>query len=240
MMWTYPPRSILAAVDFGDASTRALRVARAIGERYGAPVTALHAEALEVPPYFTHDQLQEVERQRAAATKQAARYLQHFVRGVAPDAKSLLIDGPPVPTILAEALRHDLILMGTHGRKGPSRWWAGSVAERVVHQAGIPVLVLRAEDEPTDPAAIFARPLVVAGPGYDGRAKDVIAGLATTFGGSPMTPSVTTPSDLLCRPDASLMAVVVAAEPVEGWLGEVAERLVRSCTLPMLFVPAPR
>jgi len=55
-MWQYPPRTILVAVDFGGASTRALRVAEALAAQHGSAVTALHAETLEVPPYFTHDQ----------------------------------------------------------------------------------------------------------------------------------------------------------------------------------------
>ena len=72
-MWTYPPRHILVAVDFGPASARALRVAAALAARHGSAITALHAETVEVPPYFTHDQLKDVERQHAVATRRGAR-----------------------------------------------------------------------------------------------------------------------------------------------------------------------
>ena len=44
----------------------------------------------------------------------------------------------------AEELGADLIVMTTHGRGGLSRWLMGSVAERVVHHATIPVLLIRA------------------------------------------------------------------------------------------------
>ncbi len=81
-MWQYPPRNILVAVDFGDASARALRVAAALAAQHGSAITALHAETLEVPPYFTHDQLKEVERNRAQARRDAQRYLEQFVASV--------------------------------------------------------------------------------------------------------------------------------------------------------------
>jgi len=42
-------RNILVAVDFGDASKRALRVAAALAAQHGSAITALHAETLDVP-----------------------------------------------------------------------------------------------------------------------------------------------------------------------------------------------
>lgn len=38
----------------------------------------------------------------------------------------------------------DLILMATHGRSGVSRWVRGSVADRILHSASVPVLMVRA------------------------------------------------------------------------------------------------
>lgn len=144
-MWTYPPQSILVPVDFGPASARALAVAGVMAGRLGSAVTALHAETVDVPPHFTHDQLHEVERQRDAVRAAAQRYLATFVRDNASTAVPVLTDGPAVEAVLAAAGKHDLLVMGTHGRKGPSRWWLGSVAERVVRDAPIPVLVVRGE-----------------------------------------------------------------------------------------------
>jgi hypothetical protein len=47
------PRSIVAAVDFGEASARAVAAAGTIADRCRASLTLLHAELLEAPPYFT-------------------------------------------------------------------------------------------------------------------------------------------------------------------------------------------
>lgn len=49
-------------------------------------------------------------------------------------------------TQLAAELRSDLVVVGTHGRTGLARMALGSVAEKVVRNAGCPVLVVRPKD----------------------------------------------------------------------------------------------
>jgi len=53
--------------------------------------------------------------------------------------------GFPAEEILTHARRNkvDLIAMATHGRTGPARWVLGSVAEQVLRQADVPVLLFR-------------------------------------------------------------------------------------------------
>jgi nucleotide-binding universal stress UspA family protein len=61
------------------------------------------------------------------------------------EATALLLDGPPVELIL-KAVREkqcDLMMVGSHGRKGLSRFVLGSVAHAVVHRASCSVMVLR-------------------------------------------------------------------------------------------------
>jgi nucleotide-binding universal stress UspA family protein len=52
-------------------------------------------------------------------------------------------------TILGVAEGHniDTIVMSTHGRGGISRWMFGSVADKVLRQADIPVVLIRATEE---------------------------------------------------------------------------------------------
>ena len=45
---------------------------------------------------------------------------------------------------VAEELQVDVIAMSTHGRTGPARWLLGSIAERVVQNSNVPVLLIRA------------------------------------------------------------------------------------------------
>ncbi len=142
--WAYPPARILAPVDFGAASARALQVADTLARAHGSVLSVLHADIIEAPVYFTHEQARAIERERQAAGSSIERELTRFVRRVTlgPAAMAFVEEAPA--TAIAEAAGHaDLIVMGTHGRRGPSRWWLGSVAERTVRESRVPVLVVR-------------------------------------------------------------------------------------------------
>lgn len=58
--------------------------------------------------------------------------------------KGILREGPVPETILevAEEIHADMIAMSTHGRIGMKRWLMGSVADEVVHNAHIPVILV--------------------------------------------------------------------------------------------------
>lgn len=66
------------------------------------------------------------------------------IRALGYQAEGRAVSGTPVEAILAEAgqLRSDLILMGSRGRKGVTRFVLGSVSHAVLHQMPCPVLVL--------------------------------------------------------------------------------------------------
>lgn len=53
-------------------------------------------------------------------------------------------DGPVPETILdvADETHADMIAMSTHGRTGISRWLMGSVADKIIHHAHIPVMLI--------------------------------------------------------------------------------------------------
>jgi nucleotide-binding universal stress UspA family protein len=57
---------------------------------------------------------------------------------------SKVLQGPPAETILsyAQANAVELIITSTHGRSGIKRWVFGSVADKVIHQSLIPVLIV--------------------------------------------------------------------------------------------------
>jgi nucleotide-binding universal stress UspA family protein len=72
------------------------------------------------------------------------------------DAAAALPGDVPVETVVEEGVPHsvildyaeaagvDLVVMGTHGRQGVDHYLMGSVAERVVRKARVPVLTVRA------------------------------------------------------------------------------------------------
>jgi hypothetical protein len=61
----------------------------------------------------------------------------------------------------AEQIGADLIVMGTHGRRGLRRLALGSDAEQVVRLAGIPVLLVRGEASENNAATPGGKPVTV-------------------------------------------------------------------------------
>ncbi len=235
-MWSYPPHRILVPIDFGEASGRALKVARLLGDTHHATITALHAESLEAPAYFTRSQVRALEKQRDSARGEAARFLAAFAarhqKGV---VETMVVEGSPAASIAQAARKTDLVVMGTHGRRGAARWWAGSVAERVVRDADVPVMVVRADTLAAD--ALFKQVIVVEGSGaFDGAARRYARGLAETFAGTAL-PDPVSPLDTAALHSATLL--VFAKAPAVGFstFFTGAEHLLRTCRRPALFVP---
>jgi len=143
-------RRILFATDFSKASERAFEQAVEMAGDNGAELLIAHAyQPPAVAPTDAYLSAALYEQLDAKLQEAAAQQLERFVRstrerGVA--SKALLLTGPAHEAI-SEAVkkqRVDLIIMGTHGRTGPARFFLGSVAARVVSEAPCPVLTVRA------------------------------------------------------------------------------------------------
>jgi len=62
------------------------------------------------------------------------------------NASRLVVAGAPVHLVIkavAAQIGADAIMMGTHGRRGFARFWHGSVTERLLRDADVPVLAIR-------------------------------------------------------------------------------------------------
>lgn len=237
-VWQCPPRAVVAAVDFEAASARAVSLAGFIASACDATLGILHADRVDAPAYFTLDQIVRLEDARADATTELSAALTRFARGSTEwPVDVTVVDGAPVDAILHAADHADLLVLGTHGRRGPSRWWLGSVAERVVRGSPVPVLVTRADATPV--AEVFAR-VVLVGDGVepDAGARDCVQQLARAVGGAVVLATAMEH----CRSsdfDAGTL-VAVAARPGRtpwGITDVVAEALGR-CAHPALFLPS--
>ena len=139
---------ILAAVDFSPASQFALDEAERIVSQCGAQFLILHSyqvpalAAVAQAPASVYEDFQRAVR--ADAQRRLDGLVAHArARGI--DARAVLRQGLPDEEIFdaAEKERVDLIVMGTHGRRGLSRALMGSVASRVVCQSNCPVMTVR-------------------------------------------------------------------------------------------------
>lgn len=237
--FTWPPKTIVAAVDFGEASARAIGLAGVIAAGATATLRVLHAERFDVPPYFTPAQIDRLEDERTEATAEITTELTRFASASTTWPSTVVVaDGRPVDMILDHAADADLLVLGTHGRRGPSRWWLGSVAERIVRAAEIPVLVTRADATP--PAELFARVVIVgddAAPAAATRSR--VEALATAHGGRIVA------SDTLaaCGSESVSAATLVVVEMPRGrsrWtLSDIVTDALGHCARPVLFIPAP-
>jgi nucleotide-binding universal stress UspA family protein len=234
--WQWPPKTILVAVDFGEASRRAVEVADVIASAFGSTVRAVHAERFEPPPYFTMEQIVRLEADRQTAQAAAVEHLAGFAASAgASPVESVVLDQPPVEAVLDAAAGADLIVMGTHGRRGPGRWWLGSVAERVVRAASVPVLVTRASSAP--PRGVFARMALVS-EGPDGRVGRRCAdGLARIANGVIVEGGTTPTCETEAIQQASLVVLARASESSSWTLADPATRMLTACEVPVLFVP---
>jgi nucleotide-binding universal stress UspA family protein len=148
---SFPPHKILVPTDLGPASNVAMGFARVIHEKFGTPVGVLHACHLDVPPYFSSGQIETLKRELGKAKQSAEEQIrkENSAR-LGFEAGIFMVDKPPVDSILEESdrLEAGLVIMGTHGRHGARRLMLGSVAERVLRQSRIPVLVVRESARP--------------------------------------------------------------------------------------------
>ena len=93
------------AVDFGDASARALAIAGVLASAFDARLRALHAERFEPPPVLhPRTDYAGLEAERHVALAAATDHLARFVaEASAYQVESLVVDEPPVEAILAGA-----------------------------------------------------------------------------------------------------------------------------------------
>ena len=147
---SYRPTCILVPTDFSAASDRALSFAKVIAALFGAEVHLLHVRVVLDDPSVDAGIRDEVERiltisepvtrqaLEEAGTNGSARIHTHMESGMVP--ADVIIDA-------VEELNCDLVIMGTHGRRGFRRLLAGSVAQEVVHRSPVPVLTTQAESD---------------------------------------------------------------------------------------------
>lgn len=142
-----PPTQILVPIDFSPYSEQALEYAVGLAHALGAKVHLVNAigmPALGAPELglaFTTSMIDQLtvenrkELDKLAATHRNGSNIGEVMVRTG-DARDVILQA-------AEQLGADLIIMGTHGRRGLSRALLGSVAESVVRTSPVPVLTVR-------------------------------------------------------------------------------------------------
>lgn len=141
-------RRILLATDFSENSLAALDYALELAKAFDAQLYLLHVrkQPLEYDSYLLSSfQLEELEKEATRAARQALLSLIETRIGEQVQVETMLAHGVPFATIvtMANQMKADLIVMGTHGRTRLPQMLIGSVAEKVVRNAPCPVLTVK-------------------------------------------------------------------------------------------------
>jgi len=139
---------ILMATDFSSASSPAFERALALAKDLSAQLLLLHAyqdRALPELGFAPTGSFEEWDRDVLARAEARLEPLLARARAEGVEAEALLVPGFPDEAIVETARQRgaDLIVVGTHGRRGAARLMLGSVAARVVAGAPCPVLTAR-------------------------------------------------------------------------------------------------
>lgn len=144
-----PFQKILVPVDGSSTSNKALDYALKLAQEDHSQVRALHAidELGYLSSYEYSGELM------ATARKNATQVLQNAIvaaQALNVPADTRMVDQPGQrlgQTVADEAASWgaDLIVVGTHGRRGVGRVLMGSGAEQIVRLATVPVLTVRGE-----------------------------------------------------------------------------------------------
>jgi nucleotide-binding universal stress UspA family protein len=154
-----PFAHVLIPLDGSALAEEVIEPALALGQLMEAEYTLLEAIEAPVLGYAPAAQVaglddQVLEQWRADALARIERVAGRMrERGVV--VHTCVAYGPPAVTIIEYAREHaaDLIALTTHGRGGAMRLLLGSVADKVVRGAGVPVLIQRSREHDEDAQA---------------------------------------------------------------------------------------
>jgi nucleotide-binding universal stress UspA family protein len=148
------PSRILVPVDLTEGSRAIIDYAIQLARPFNASLVLLHT--WEPPQYVAPDLLvaapgwspQSLEKTALDAARKELEALVQSLQSPVPITHQLEV-GEPGASILrvAESGGFDLIVMGTHGRRGLPRLLLGSVAQKVIARAHCPVLTLHVSEE---------------------------------------------------------------------------------------------
>src|ERR1700734_1764521 len=135
-------RNVLFTTDFSPVAENAALYALAFARSYKAKVHALHVRPIEIYGAAPPESWPILREATHALAEQQAAQLEHRFAEV--EHEATVAEGD-ISDLVAEYIEKDgtdLVVMGTHGRRGVEKLLIGSVAENVLRSAKCPVLTV--------------------------------------------------------------------------------------------------
>jgi len=144
-----PVRRVLATIDFSDHSRHVLEYSVELCRRLEATLEVLHCYS---PPLFAYATTPDGVAAPAYVIEQERKSLREMLERWTGEcgldgARATFREGEIVETVLQVAEGADLVVLGTHGRTGLTRFLLGSVAYGVLSRASKPVLVVPSKQQ---------------------------------------------------------------------------------------------
>jgi len=135
---------ILVSYDGSPHSQRALETAVGLARCTSGALQLLYAYD-KIPPYLGEPNFQEIVNQVVIAGRELVDAAAEKARAEGLEVSTNVLEGPAAEAILraAEADKSDLIVMGSRGMGQLQGLLLGSVSDRVLHHAKVPVLIVR-------------------------------------------------------------------------------------------------
>jgi len=147
--------TIVVATDLSRVSVRAVEVGIDLARRLAARLLLVNVLDLgRISGLGRHDRVDQARAEREPVLLDMVR----AARAAGVEAEYLLWQGAPIETITDAATSEgaEMIVVGTHRRRGPGRMLLGSVSDGLVRTAGVPVLIVPTEAEPASGEAFAA------------------------------------------------------------------------------------
>ncbi len=151
--------SILVPLDGSKLAESAVPTALQLASRFDGEVTLLRV--VQPPHLMLTNATGMVYAElfatlRDQAMEEAATYLKGFQGSLQQqgyNVRTRIVEGEPVAEAILDSMvatHTNIVVMSTHGRGGLSRWVFGSVADKILQHATVPILLIRAKDDGMD------------------------------------------------------------------------------------------
>lgn len=144
---------ILVPLDFSELGSKALHSAEKMASLFNGSITPFHSylpiNEMDGGPYMYGLGTTSIENYDEVEQTLEERLTELAMEQINPDFLSTpkVAIGNPAQTIAEEAEDYDMVVMTTHGRTGFSRFFLGSVSEKVLRTSRIPVLIVNEQRE---------------------------------------------------------------------------------------------
>jgi len=141
-------QNILVPVDLSNQSTRAFKVALDIAKKRNSKITILTCLELDASHHLYYEARpspQQIKKQSKVVKKHHEKLKSLAKKINIPVKSQILISGSAVSNIVtfAKSRKHDLVVIGSHGRTGFDKWLLGSVANGVSQKTTCPILIVK-------------------------------------------------------------------------------------------------